>query len=215
MLAQDVGALGDGVLELLRAGGLSGIGEERQVLRPVDRLVLPFEGVDTLLHAMAELPEARLRIVGDGPMRPSWEALAADLHLADRVTFAGDVPDATLASAYHTADVFVLPANARAEAFGTVLLEAMAAGLPVVSTELGTGTSWVNQAGVTGCVVPPRDPHALAHTLRMLLADAALRRRMGRAGRARVHAEFTLARMAERVEAVYRRVLTACSATTP
>jgi len=96
-----------------------------------------------------------------------------------------------------------LPASERSEAFGAVLLEAMAAGKPVVCTELGTGTSFVNVDGETGFVVPARDPHALAAAIVRLMDDAELRARMGAAGRARVRQEFTLEKMVERVMKVY------------
>ncbi|MER3469682.1 MAG: glycosyl transferase family 1, partial [Thermoflexus sp.] len=79
-----------------------------------------------------------------------------------------------LPALYHAADLFVLPATARAEAFGTVLLEAMAAGLPVVTTEVGTGTTWV--VGEAGWVVPPGDPQALAAAIREIVRQPALAR---------------------------------------
>lgn len=166
-----------------------------------------YKGLDTLLRAMPQVPQARLVIVGDGPMRETWQRLAIQLGLEPRVQFVGEVSDAELLSYYANADLFVLPANARAEAFGTVLLEAMAAGLPVVSTELGTGTSWVNQDGVTGRVVPPNDPDALAAVLRELLAAPSQLAQMGKAARARVEAEFSLSVMVRRVEAVYQQAL--------
>ena len=108
---------------------------------------------------------------------------------------------------YHQAHLFVLPSNARAEAYGIVLLEAMASGLPCVSTELGTGTSWLVQDGVTGRVVPPQDPAALAAALRELVDDPGKRRAMGQAGRLRVETEFTQALMTQRVMAVYESLL--------
>jgi rhamnosyl/mannosyltransferase len=77
----------------------------------------------------------------------------------------------------------------------------------VVSTELGTGTSWVNLHGVTGWVVPPEDPDGLARAIRGLLDDSALRQRMGHAGRARVVAEFSLEKMIGRVETAYENAL--------
>ncbi|RMG93275.1 MAG: glycosyltransferase [Chloroflexi bacterium] len=166
-----------------------------------------YKGVDNLIQAMTQLPEAQLLIGGDGPMRPVWEALTREHQLDDRVHFLGNVSSADLPGLYASADVFVLPANARAEAFGTVLLEAMAAGLPCVTTEVGTGTSFVVQDGITGFVVPPQQPALLADALRRLLADATLRQRLGQAGRERVLAEFTLPKMVARVEAVYRQVL--------
>ncbi len=166
-----------------------------------------YKGLDTLLRAMPDIPQARLVIVGDGPMRVPWQQLTTDLGLEPRVEFVGEVPDAELPGYYASADLFVLPANARAEAFGTALLEAMAAGLPMVSTELGTGTSWVNQDGVTGRVVPPQDPSALAAAIREMLAHPDRLERMGKAARARVEAEFSLPMMVQRVEAVYEQAL--------
>ncbi|MBU0703846.1 MAG: glycosyltransferase [Chloroflexi bacterium] len=168
-----------------------------------------YKGLDTLLKALSTLPAVRLVVVGDGPMRAEWERMADTLGLRDRVTFTGEVPDEDLPGYYRAAHIFVLPANARAEAFGTVLLEAMASGLPCITTEVGTGTSWVVQDGVTGLVAPPRDPQALAEAIRSLLDDPQRRAEMGRAARARVEAEFTLERMIARVQAVYEKALTA------
>jgi len=162
-----------------------------------------YKGLHTLLHALTQLADARLTVVGEGPMRRVWQDLAVRLGLSQRVAFLGDVPDDRLVDIYRQADLFVLPATARAEAFGTVLLEAMASGLPCVTTEVGTGTSWVVQDGVTGRVVPPEDPLALAEAIGSLLADAQRREAMGRAGRARVEAHFTLERMIRGVQAVY------------
>ena len=166
-----------------------------------------YKGLDTLLHALTQLPGVSLDIVGEGPMRATWEALARTVGLTDRVHFRGDVADADLPALYRQADLFVLPANTRAEAFGTVLLEAMASGLACVTTELGTGTSWIVQDGVTGLVVPPAEPGALAQAIRSLLDDAPRRRAMGVAGRARLEAMFTVERMIEGVERVYQEVL--------
>lgn len=166
-----------------------------------------YKGLDTLLHALPNLPGVRLTVIGDGPQRGVWTALAQALGLADRVRWLGEIADADLPAHYHRAHLFVLPANARAEAFGTVLLEAMASGLPCVTTEVGTGTSWVVQDGVVGRVVPPNEPAALATAIGELLADPARLAEMGRAARARVLAEFAQDRMVERVLAVYEDVL--------
>ena len=168
-----------------------------------------YKGLDTLLHAMANLPEVHLNVVGDGPMRAPWETLAEELGIASHVRFLGEVDDTNLPALYHQAHLFVLPANARAEAFGTVLLEALASALPCITTEVGTGTSWVVQDGITGLVVSPRVPQALAEAIRRLLDDHQRRAAMGRAARARVEAEFTLEQMVARVQAVYEGVLAA------
>lgn len=167
-----------------------------------------YKGVDDLLRAMPGLG-ARLLIGGDGPLRSSWQQLAQALGTGEQVHFVGNVSNGDLPRLYASADVFVLPANSRAEAFGKVLLEAMASGLPCVTTEVGTGTSYVVQEGITGFVVPPRDPDALRAALQRMLAGPALRAQMGAAGRARVTAEFTPQQMASRVQAVYDAVLAA------
>ena len=167
-----------------------------------------YKGIDTLITALGNLPGVHLNIVGEGPMREVWATQAAEMGLSERVHFLGEVDDAELPDIYRQADLFVLPCNARAEAFGSVLLEAMASGLACITTEVGSGTSWVVQDGVTGLVVPPRDPQALAQAIRSLLDDPERRAAMGRAGRARVEAGFTIEQMIARVQAVYEEVLT-------
>ncbi|HNB51273.1 MAG TPA: glycosyltransferase [Anaerolineales bacterium] len=165
-----------------------------------------YKGLDTLIRAMPTL-NARLLVGGDGPMREAWEALAGELGVSGKVQFLGEVSDEDLPAFFASGDVFVLPANSRAEAFGKVLLEAMATGLPCVTTELGTGTSFVVQDGVTGFVVPPQDPAALGVVIQRLLEDARLRKTMGTAGRARVVSEFTPEKLLERTQRIYREVL--------
>jgi glycosyltransferase involved in cell wall biosynthesis len=166
-----------------------------------------YKGLDTLLHALVDLPGVHLTVVGTGPMQVPWKALAHELGLIGRVTFAGEVDDADLPACYRHSDLFVLPANARSEAFGMVLLEAMASGLPCITTEVGTGTSWIVQDGKTGLVVPPQDPSALAVAIDRLVRDPALYQAMAEAGRARVEEVFSHERMVQGVEAVYRDVL--------
>ena len=165
-----------------------------------------YKGVDGLIRAMSEI-DAQLLIGGDGPMRAEWERLTDNLNLSGRVRFLGDIAAENLPGLYASADLFVLPATLRAEAFGTVLLEAMAAGLACVTTELGSGTSYVVQNGVTGLVVPPNDPSALVQAISHLLENTSLRAQMGAAGRERVRREFTLERMVDRVMSIYATVL--------
>jgi rhamnosyl/mannosyltransferase len=164
-----------------------------------------YKGLEYLFDAMPRI-EARLLMVGTGPMEREWRTLAQELGLGEKVAFLGEVSDDDLPSYYHACDVFVLPASHRSEAFGVVQLEAMAAGKPVVSTELGTGTSFVNIHGQTGLVVPPRDPEALREAINRLLKDESLRRRMGESGRQRAE-EFSEERMVERVIALYEKVV--------
>jgi len=165
-----------------------------------------YKGIDVLIEAMKQV-DARALIAGEGPMGPLWQQKARDEGLTDRVIFMGRVSDAELVALYFAADVFVLPSTNRAETWGIVQTEAMACGRPVVCTELGTGTSYVNRHGVTGLVVPPNDPTALADALNTLLTDPDLRHRMGQAGRQRALSEFSLSAMIDRTLAVYERVL--------
>lgn len=167
-----------------------------------------YKGLHTLLDALTQI-DATLVVVGAGPEERQLRDLAHAFGVARRVAFVGRVADADLPTYYRAADVFVLASQLRAEAFGIVQLEAMAAGVPVVCTELGTGTSVVNQHGITGFVVPPSDPLALARAIRVLLENPELRQRMGVQAQQRVVTEFTHERMIERTLAVYDEALEA------
>ncbi len=166
-----------------------------------------YKGLNYLLAAMVEVP-ATLLIAGDGPEAPALRAQAQALGVAGRVHFLGDVAEADLPGLYQAADVFVLPSSRRSEAYGIALLEAMAAGVAVISTELGTGTSWLNRHGQTGLVVPPCDPVALAAALRELLSDEERRRHLAKAAQTRA-AAFDLKHQVAQVLAVYEEVLAA------
>jgi rhamnosyl/mannosyltransferase len=133
--------------------------------------------------------------------------VTAELNLRSRVTFVTGVTRDDLIAYYHAADVFVLPSTEITEAFGVVQVEAMAAGVPVVSTNLPTGVPWVNQDGLTGLVTPPGEAGALAEAIRRLLADPALRRRMGEAGRARAWEQFSRNRMVRQFKALIEEVV--------
>jgi glycosyltransferase involved in cell wall biosynthesis len=169
-----------------------------------------YKGVDVLIEAMRLLDPQQpghLLIVGSGMLEQAAKRQAAEAGIGARTTFLGELSDADKLVALHAADLFVLPSTNRAEAFGIVLLEAMACGLPLISTELGTGTSYVNQDGVSGLVIPPRDPAALAAALTRLLGDAALRQRLGDGALARVRQEFTRDRMVTRILDLYHEAL--------
>lgn len=166
-----------------------------------------YKGAQYLIEAMANVPGAKLLIAGAGPMGAEWQALATRLGLGERVRFLGRVSDAELRALYHACDVFCLPSIHRSESWGAVQVEALACGKPVVSTELGTGTSWVNQDGQTGIVVPPMDAGALAGALNRLLGDPALRARYGAAAALRAAAELNADVMVDRYAAVYREVV--------
>ncbi len=181
-------------------------GAATTILLTVGRLRY-YKGIDDLIRAMPLLPDTISVIAGTGPMVVPWKTLAKELGVVDRVLFVGDVTDADLPAFYQAADIYVLPANVRAEAFGVAILEAMACSLPVVCTDVGTATSWINQNETTGLVVPPHDPFALTNAIRKLQTAPFLRRTMGMAGRQRVMDEFTIDKMIRRIDAVYQQVL--------
>jgi glycosyltransferase involved in cell wall biosynthesis len=159
----------------------------------------PLKGLNFLLQALARLAGVWLVVVGDGPERDRLVALTVELGLAGRVCWAGQRRDVSrLLSAF---DLFVQPSLH--EGLPNAVLEAMAAGLPVVATAVG-GTPEAVVDGVTGLLVPPADVEALAQALAGLLADPERRQRLGRAGRQRVAEHFSLAQMVAKTERLYR-----------
>ncbi len=175
------------------------------VLLSVARLV-PDKDHDTLLGAFGHLsnrhPEAELWLVGNGPRRQALEQKVQNLGLGGRVKFLPGEQD--LRHLYHQADLFVL--SSMAEALPNVVLEAMAAGLPVVATRVG-GVPEAVVPEATGLLVSPRDETGLAAALGRLLDDPGARRTMGRRGRERVLENFSFAAMVVRHEEVWSRLL--------
>ncbi|QHQ34075.1 glycosyltransferase family 4 protein [Algicella marina] len=146
------------------------------------------KGVPVLLEALRDVPELELVLIGDGPERRALEAEAREL--GGRVKFLGYQSQDAVAEALAEADMLVLPSFA--EGVPVVLMEAMAAGLPVVTSRVA-GIPELVEDKVSGLLVPPGDTAALAEALTTLVEDAGLRREMGEAGRAKVEAEFNLA----------------------
>lgn len=160
----------------------------------------------TLLRAWAQVrarvPSAVLALVGSGPLEADLRALARHIKLGDSLRFVPPRPG--LASAYVDADVFCL--SSLWEGLPYVLLEAMAFGLSVASTSVD-GVPEVVEDGVTGVLVPPADPGALAAAVTRLLADPEAARAMGEAGRVCVEQVFTVKRMVEETLALYSGLL--------
>lgn len=166
------------------------------------------KGISYLIQAFAQMapqhPRLRLLVVGDGPLRPRLQKLAEDLGVQDRVLFTGFRSD--MGELLQTVDIYALPSLW--EGHPLVLLEAMAAGTPVVATDI-PGSREVIVPGQTGLLVPPRDPHRLAQALLLLASDAPLRKRMGEEGRRVFLERFTVDRMAREYEALYESSLAA------
>jgi rhamnosyl/mannosyltransferase len=171
----------------------------------IGRLVA-YKGLDVLLRALEQVPELRLDIVGSGPEGPRLRTLAQALAVTDRVRWYGEYPDDDLPRRMADADFLVLPSVTVEEMFGLVVLEAMAAGRPVITTAVPSAVREVNVPGVTGLEVPLRDAPALARALETLCRDAGRRRSMGEAGRKRVLERFTQTAMAEKHIQLYERI---------
>jgi glycosyltransferase involved in cell wall biosynthesis len=171
----------------------------------IGRLVY-YKGIEYLIQAMSRV-NARLWIIGTGPLETDLQQLTVQLNMQSKVRFLGNVSDEDVPAYYHACDVFVLPSVANSEMFGMVQLEAMTCRKPVVTTNLPTGVSYVNKHGVTGLLVPSRKPAALAEAINKLLGSRSLRQEMGEAGRKRVEDEFTAAKMADGIMDVYQEVL--------
>jgi glycosyltransferase involved in cell wall biosynthesis len=170
----------------------------------VGRLV-PVKGFRFLLEAMARVPASasvHLTIVGDGPERASLEALAAELRVASRVTFAGWRQD--VGAMLDRAAIFVLPTLG--EGFGLAVLEAMGHELPVIASDTMSLPEIVHE-GVTGLLVPPKDPAALARAITLLASDPEMRRAFGQAGRRRAAEMFSIDSMVTRTERLYQSLL--------
>lgn len=178
---------------------------DRPMILFVGRLVY-YKGIDILIRAMKDI-DARLVIIGHGPLENELRRLTADLKLTERVSFLTNVSDELLPGYFHACDFLVLPSVASSEAFGIVQLEAFACGKPVISTSLPTGVPYVNRHGVSGLIVPPGDVRALAAAIGRLLNNGAERERMGKAALERFNSEFTSRIMGERVFRVYREMV--------
>jgi glycosyltransferase involved in cell wall biosynthesis len=152
-----------------------------------------WKGIGTLLSAFkllaAKRPEVSLELAGGGDAVGHWRAVADGMRLGDRVCFSGELNGEGLADAYRRASVFVLPSETESEAFGMVLIEAMACGTPVVASRVGGMPAVVESTG-GGVLARPGDPASLAEAIAALLDDEARRGALGAAGAAGVRRTY-------------------------
>jgi glycosyltransferase involved in cell wall biosynthesis len=145
----------------------------------------------------------RFLFVGDGPRRAALEGLAAELGVRDRIVFAGersDVPDLL-----HVADVFALPSHPAVETLPLAVMEAMAAGVPVVASRVGSVPDMI-QDGVNGRLISPANGEELSRALREILGDPALARAFSAAGERTVREKYTLEGMILKYTALLERL---------
>lgn len=164
----------------------------------------PIKGLDYLLRAVPALlkdfPRLQVLLVGDGPERAGLVRLSYELGIADHVVISHPVEDTRVPMA--TMRVFVAPALE--EGFGLSIVEAMAAGVPVIAADVG-GPSRIIEHGKSGFLVPTQDSSSIGEAVRALLSDPALHARIAGAARERAQREFDMKRVVQQVEQVYER----------
>jgi rhamnosyl/mannosyltransferase len=164
-----------------------------------------YKGLHILLDALVGTPLPTV-IVGSGPIEAELRKHAEEAGLR-HVKFLGTVSDEDKVALLELCAAVVFPSHLRSEAFGVTLLEGAMFGKPLISSEIGTGTSYINIDGETGFVVPASDPRALRTAMLRLANDPDLRKRMGAAARRRFEDRFTAERMAAQYMTVYQKVL--------
>lgn len=164
-----------------------------------------YKGLHTLISA-AQFVSGRIVIAGTGSDELNLKSQAAALGIQN-VSFVGHVTDEDKAALLELCGVFVFPSHLRSEAFGMSLVEASMFSRPMISCEIGTGTSFVNLHGVTGLTVPPENPQALASAMCNLYQNDDLRKKMACAARQRYEALFTGERMASAYLAQYQELM--------
>lgn len=162
-----------------------------------------YKGHSYLVEAMRSV-DAKLVLIGNGPLKESLLSQIKQLQLEDKIVILPTQEERELVNYLHAAYMFVLPSIYQTEAFGIVLTESLAGGAPLITTELGTGTSWVNQNGVTGVVVPPKDAKALTDSINQLLLNSELRNLYSKNALTRAKENFNLEDMLEKTFALYK-----------
>jgi glycosyltransferase involved in cell wall biosynthesis len=167
-----------------------------------------YKGFEILIEAAAALgPDVCVVIGGGGELLNSLQKKVRALHAEGKVYLIGRVPDEDIAAHFEASTIFCLPSLIRSEAFGVVLLEAMAHSLPIVATRIsGSGVPWVNIEGETGINVEPGNSDALGEALNQLLANPALASKMGAAGRHRFESHFLAKRMVDETNMLYQEL---------
>ena len=167
--------------------------------------IVPHKGIEHFVEAARFVPDARFVIVGEGSLLDSMKRLASSMGVSERLHFLGRVSEENLPKVYAACDVFVLPSVSRLEAFGIVALEAMATGKAVIVADI-PGVREVIEDGREGLLADPVNPRDLADKIQRVLADPERRRAMGQHAREKVVEFFTIERVTDRLEALYRTV---------
>lgn len=176
----------------------------KTVVFAMGRLVY-YKGFEYLIDAAQQLNKNTVVLIGGtGVLKGKLEKRIREKKVQNKVKLLGKIPQEDLKEYYNRADLFCLPSVERTEAFGIVLIEALSMGLPLVSTNIGTGTSWINQHNQTGFVVPPKNAHELAKAINEIGKDPILKRKFAEKSKQRFQAKFTLEQMLDKMKNLYK-----------
>jgi rhamnosyl/mannosyltransferase len=156
---------------------------------------------------MKMIKDAKLTIIGSGPLKDKIISQINNFQLNDRINILPEVDEETLHNYYKNCDLLILPSVEKSETYGIVQIEGMACGKPIICTEIGTGTTYINEHNITGLVVPPRNSKALAEAINSLISNDKLRLELGANGKKKAFKEFTSAKMVQRTFELYKEVL--------
>ena len=190
--------------------------QRKHGIAPTDKVILfvggldkahYFKGIEYLLQAATRLRTAsynwKLVLVGQGDLLHTYASLAEQLNIRNRVIFAGYVPNPQLPAYYNLADVVVLPSVDKSEAFGMVLVEAMACGKPIIASNL-PGVRTVVDEGINGFVFAPRDAQDLANKINHVIVHPELAAELGRNGERTARLKYDWKQVGYRLDEVYR-----------
>ncbi len=164
-----------------------------------------YKGLHILLEAIKE-SNLNVVIAGSGPEEKALKQQAAALNL-NNVHFIGQISDVDKSALFTLCTAVIFPSHLRSEAFGVTLLEGAMHGKPLISCEIGTGTSYINQHGITGIVIPPTDPIALNSAMQQLINNKQLCLKMGANSHNRYQTEFTAEKMATGYKELYQKII--------
>jgi len=167
---------------------------------------IAYKGFEYLIESARYLSSDYIILIGgDGPLRSRYEEIIREYDLFNKVKLLGRLPQNMLGNYYDVCDIFCLPSISKNEAFGLVIVEVMSFGKPVVATNIkGSGVNWVNQEGVTGLNVEPKNPKALAQAIEFICSNIEIYKKFSENALKRFNEEFTIDKEVSRIIEVYK-----------
>jgi rhamnosyl/mannosyltransferase len=168
-----------------------------------------YKGFEYLIESAKYLPDNYIILLGgDGELKEKYERIIRENGLSQKIFLVGRIEQKELGSYYQACDLFCLPSIAKSEAFGLVMVEAMSFRKPIVATKIkGSGTDWVNQNGVTGINVEPKNAEQLANAFKTILENQEIYKVFSENAYQRYINEFTIETEVERLIKIYRTIL--------